>query len=356
MKSLRLYAAPLALAALALLAASPVQAREYTAETPLTLKLTSFAMSTHPVWLGGFEPWAEELKEKSGGRLVLELYNPNTICPDSDVFDCVKNGVLDVSGQIAQRMKGTFPLSNVVDLPFLFPSAEVCAMVFRDLLNESPELQAEYKDVHVLSSWCSAPYQFHSVSKEMQTLDDLKGLKIGTVAASTIPQIQALGATGVVVPTTDCYVSLQRGQIDAFSTPYAFMVSTKIYEATKYSLTINMSANGMPLIINKEVYASMPADLRSILDESVAGYGKARLFARVTGEGAARDMKFMETQGQIIHQLSDADRQRGLELTRPLVEAWVKDCEKRGIKGDVARGLYARALELSDQHARELGL
>lgn len=328
------------------------RAQEYTAAQPLTLKLTSFAMPTHPVWIGGYEPWAAELKDMAQGRLILELYSPNTICSDADVFDCVKNGVVDISGQISQRVRGTFPLSTVIDLPFLFPSAKVAAYVYRDLLAEFPEFREEFKDYHILSAWSGAPYQIHSSNKELKTLDDLKGLKIGCVSSSTVPQMQALGAHGVLIPTTDMYVSLQRGQVDAVAAPYAFMVSTKVYEAAKYSLTVNLSGNGMPLVINKRVYEAMPEDLRGILDETAEGYKLTELFASVTDIGAANDKSFILTKGQIVHDLTLEDREKGRLMCAQIVDSWLKDCDKRG-KGDVARVLYARAQELSAKYVAE---
>lgn len=337
------------MATCALMAPLSAPAAEYTAEKPLALKLTSFAMPAHPLWADGFVPWAKELKEASNGRLILELYSPNTICPDADVHDCVKSGVLDIGGQASQRVKGTYPLSNVLDLPFMFPTSVVGSYVYMDLLNEFPEFKDEYRDVHLLGAWTGAQYQIHTTKKEIRSLDDIKGLKIGCVTSGLVPTLHALGASVAVVPMTDAYVTLQRGQVDGFAAPYAFMVSTKIYEATKYSYTLNLATSGAPLTMNKRTYESMPPDLRKILDDSVAGYKISHLFASATDAGADRDKLFIQEKGQIINVASEADLARGRELCAPVVEAWYKDCEKRG-KGDLARALYARAIELSQKY------
>lgn len=327
-------------------------AQAYTAEQPLVLKLTSFAMSTHPVWVGGFEPWAKEVKDASGGRIIIEPYNANTICPDADVHDCVRNGVIDISGQISQRVKGTYPLSNIIDLPFLYPTALVSAYVYKDLLDEFPAFKDEFRDVRILGAWSGAQYQIHTRNTEIKSITDIKGLKIGCVSASLVPVLQALGASVVVVPTTDAYVTLQRGQVDGFAAPYAFMVSTKIYEATKYSYTLNLAGNGMPLTMNTQVYESMPDDLRKIMDESVAGYKISQLFASVTDAGADHDKAFIEGKGQKITEASEADIAKGRQLCATVVEDWYRDCEKRG-KGDVARAMYKRAQELADKYTKE---
>lgn len=343
-----------ALAAACLLVPSAAQAaQEYTPKNPLIIKMTSFAMPTHPVVVGGFNPWAEELKEKSGGRMVVEIYNPNTVCPDADVYDCVKSGVIDMGAQVTQRVKGGFPLSNVIDLPFIYPSAEVASMVFNQLLAEFPAMGEEYAETKLFGAWSGAPFQLHSVKKPIHTMDDVKGLKIGAISSSVVPIVQALGAAGVSVPMSDCYLAIQRGQVDAIAAPYAFVVSTKIYEATNYSSTINVIGNGVYMCMNQMVYDSMPADLKAILDESLTTE-RFRNWGHVTDEGAKHDLVTIQNAGQQVFDMPADEIAKGRERTQVVVDTWYDDCAKRG-KGDVARAMYKRAVELSEQYSRELG-
>lgn len=340
------------LAALCLTFPLTVQARDFTPQNPLIIKMTSFAMPTHPVVIGGFTPWAEELKEKSGGRMVVEIYNPNTVCPDADVYDCVKSGVIDMGAQVTQRVKGGFPLSNVIDLPFIYPSAEVASMVFNQLFAEFPDLRKEYAETKLFGAWSGAPYQLHTVKKPIHTLDDVKGLKIGAISSAIVPIVESMGAAAVSVPMSDCYLAIQRGQVDAIAAPYAFVVSTKIYEATKYSTTFNVAPSGVYMCMNQMVYDSMPADLKAILDESLTTE-RFRNWGHVTDEGAKHDLVTIQTAGQQVFDLPDEEFKKGREATKPVVDAWFADCTRRG-KGDIAQTLYKRAVELSDQYSKEL--
>lgn len=347
-----LFRAAAALAALCLICPVSAPARDFTPENPLIIKMTSFAMPTHPVVVGGFNLWAEELKEKSGGRMVVEIYNPNTVCPDADVYDCVKSGVIDMGAQVTQRVKGGFPLSNVIDLPFIYPSAEVASMVFNQLFAEFPELRQEYAETKLFGAWSGAPYQLHTVKKPIHTLADVKGLKIGAISSAIVPIVESMGAAAVSVPMSDCYLAIQRGQVDAIAAPYAFVVSTKIYEATKYSTTFNVAPSGVYMCMNQMVYDSMPADLKAILDASLTT-GRFRNWGHVTDQGAKHDLVTIQAAGQQVFELSDEEFKKGREATRPVVDTWFADCSRRG-KGDIAQALYHRAVELSDQYSKEL--
>lgn len=345
----RFFVVPAACAVL--LAPASLAAKEYTEKSPLVLKMTTQVMPTHPMFKYGLAPWAEELKQKSGGRLVVEIYNPNTICPDGEVYDCLQSGVLDLAVHNTQRVKGVFPLSGVMDLPFLFSTAENATRAFIQLVNEYPDIQQEYKGIKRLGGWCGAPFQLNMVHKRVHTMEDLKGMKIGLTAASIVPIVNALGATSVVVPLQDCYLALQRGQVDTITVPYAFVISSKIYEATKYNTTINMFVGSTYMAINQYAYNSMPDDLRTIFDASVTP-DRFLLFARVTDRGDTECLEILREAGQEVFVLPYEEILKGRELTRGVADEWIQDCARRG-KGDVAKALYGRAVELANQYAAE---
>lgn len=336
-----------ALCALHLPVAS-LAAQDYTAENPLVLKMTSFAMPTHALIKNGVYPWAENLKDMSGGRLVVELYNPGTVCPDADVYECVKSGVIDLGLHLTQRVKGVFPLSNVVDLPFLFPSSEAATSVFTDLLKEFPELRAEFDETRLFGVTTSVPVQLHTVSRPIKTIAEVKGLKSGATAVSDIPVLQSLGAAAVSVPLTDCYLALQRGQMDSIMSGNAFVISSKIYEATKYTTILNSHACGFYLCMNRQTYDAMPEDLKAILDASL-DRERFHQWSIALDEGGAEDLEAMQAAGQQIFSMPEEEILKGRELCKPVVEAWIKECTERG-KGDAARKLYARALELAQEY------
>lgn len=326
-------------------------AQEYTPQNPLIIKMTSFAMPTHPAIADGVMPWAEELKEKSSGRMVVEIYNPNTVCPDADVYDCVKSGVIDMGAQVTQRIKGTLPLSNVIDLPFMYPSAETGTIIFNQLLAEFPPLREEYAETKLFGVWTSAPFQLHTATKPLHTFNDVKGLKIAATGASIVPILQSLGAASANVPGTDVYMALQRRQVEGILCANAYMVSTKIYEATKYTSIVNAMGNGIYMCMNRQVYDSIPEDLKIILDASLTAE-RFRTWGRVTDEGASRDLATIEKAGQQVFIMPVEELAKGQDLSQRLVEDWYNDCAKRG-KGDVAHALYKRAVELAAQYNQQ---
>lgn len=346
----------LACSALLLASASSVAAREYSARNPLILKVQTLFMPSHAAIKWGLVPWAEELKTRSGGRLLIELYNPNTICPEGDIYEAVRDGILDIGVQATQRVKGVFPLSNVIDLPFMFPTAEIGAAVFNELAAEFPQLKEEYQDTAVLTFWDGAPYQLHTKDKPIAALSDIRGRKIGGVStASAVPIVTALGASAVNIPLADLYLALQRGQVDTVLAPFPTIVSAKIYEATRYSSVINALSGGVYMVMNKQALEAMPDDLRGLLLDSV-GPELGRKVARGIDRSAAEDRATAEANGQRVNVLAAAEVKAAFGSTQFVVENWIADCQKAGGHGDVARAMFSRALELTRQYSQEAGI
>lgn len=327
------------------------QAGEYTAEHPLVLTMSTAFMPTHGVAKYGFFPWMEEIKRKSGGRVVIEYYNPNTICPDAETYDCVKNGIMDLGSHSTQRVKGKFPLSNVMDMPFLYADAEAATRAYGDLLREFPAMAEEFKETKLLAMWSSVPYQLHSSKKIIHTIADLKGLKIGCINPVTIPILDAMGSAAMGIPTTEAYVAIQRGQVDFVCSPFAYMVSTKTYEAARNSFTVNLCNNSIYLIMNKQRWNSLPADIRNIFEET-AGMPLSLAFGRATDKGGAEDIQTMLAHGQNITALPPDEIAKGQALAASVVDDWLKECARRGL-GDVAKAAYARSVELAARYNAE---
>ena len=340
-----------------MMSASYSQAVEYTSKNPLILKLESVYMPAHPVIKNGLAIWAEELKKQSEGRLVVEIYNPNTICSEADIFNSTRDGILDIGVGVMQRIKGMFPLSNVHDLPFMYPTVEISGKVINQMEEEFPQLREEYKGVKILSNWGSCPIHIMTKNKPVQDLADLKGRKIGSVSsAATVAVIQALGGTAVNIPFVDFYMAVQRGQVDSLAIPYPMLVSSKVYEVVRYASEMNLLVNGMYMVMNNDVLQDMPEDLRNLLLASVGTKLESRISAAIA-KGAEDDLATSMAKGLKVNKLSSEVIQKAREATAHVVEDWVASCEKaRKGNGELARSIYKRAVELSAKYSAEAGI
>lgn len=311
------------------------QAAAPTREQPLTLTFTSMYMPTHAVIKDGILPFAEELREKSGGRLLLEIYNPGTLCPDSENYDCVKNGVVDMSVTVPSVSPGKFPVAAVSELPFLFDSCETSSYADYKAYTEIPEISKEFNEVKLLGVFGSAPFQVHTSHKEIKTIQDVKGMRLACVSTAVQPVFSRLGAAVFAMPGTDLYIALQRGQIDGACIPNAFMVSTKSYEVAKKSSILNFMTCSQTLVMNKDSFASLPEDLQRIILD-LTGEAFSLKVGRAIDKSATDDMITMKQHGQVEFFMPESEVLKAREATSSLVDVWKEKAMKAGAQDPTA--------------------
>lgn len=318
----------------------------------MELSFSTVYMNTHPTVVNAWTPWFKEMADLTGGNVEITYFNPNTLCPLNDTYDATISGMLGIGGNGQNLTPGKFPLSSVLELPGVAPSAECGSMVMWELYKTHPEIQAEYKDIQLLWLWASATYQIHTTKKQVKTLEDLKGLKIIAWNRAAADIIKALGANSVQISPTDSYLALERGMADGVLCPLAPLVSFKISDAVKNTTVCD--------ILLTSFWAGMSHDAwKSLSDKDRDAFGKTtgEVMAKRSGvsldKGAVADAAKLRAQGHNFYLLPDAERDRWVAATAPLREAWVKDMESKGFKD--ARKLLDETMGLSAKFAKTTG-
>ncbi len=316
------------------------------------LRYTGPYMGTHPTVINAFNPWAKKVKSLSRGRLIIKWFNPNTICPRIHEFDCVINGTLDIGGQFTGLNPGKFPLNEMLDLPFLVPSAEAGSMVVWHLNRLYPAWRNEFKKVKLLWQWTSATFQLHTTHKLVKTLADLKGLRIIGWSPTLRKIIRALGANPLEIHPTETYLALERGMADGVLSPLAPVRSFKINEAAKYTTIANISVGAFWMGMNRKEFKNLPKNLQNILVNST-GEKMARLCGKTLDQGARRDAIWMKKRGHIFYVLPPAELARWRKATNSIHEEWLKKMEAKGYRN--VRVIYKKLLSFAKKYAATTG-
>ena len=96
------------------------------AQTKFVLKLAhsdsvDMATSRKAVMADAF---AKEVKEKSAGRIEVQVFGAGALGGERDLMEGVKNGFIQ-AGLASGVMANFFPSAMVTDIPYLFPSDDV---------------------------------------------------------------------------------------------------------------------------------------------------------------------------------------------------------------------------------------
>jgi TRAP-type transport system periplasmic protein len=294
-----------------------------------------------------YQPWADAVAAATKGRVTIEMYAEETLVKEADQVDAVKSGLADIASCSSDATPGRFPLADFYGLPELFPSAEVAARVYWDILNESP-VADEYKDFKVLGTASIAPAQLFA-NKAVKVPADMKGQRVRSGGEIEAWLIEALGATPVEISTGELATSMERGMADSCFLSYSFGLITGVKDTTKYRTETNMFYRVFAIIMNKEVWDSMPTLLQeqimSVSGGEVSGKYSAANEALAAGDKAAIEGAGKGAGLDPIYVPTADEMKLWIDAAKPV---WAKWVEKVG--GD-AQSVLDKAVELTAKYA-----
>jgi TRAP-type mannitol/chloroaromatic compound transport system substrate-binding protein len=216
----------------------------------------------------GPENFARFVNEMSDGRLTVHVYGAGEIVPAFEVFDAVSQGVVDAGHGAAYYWKGKIPAAVFFTaVPFGMNAQELNGWLH---YGGGLELWREaYAPANVipLAGGNSGVQMAGWFNKEINTVDDLKGLKM-RIPGLAGEVFAAAGGTAVRIPGGELYTSLQTGVIDALEWvgPYNDL-AFGFHEVAKYYYYPGWHEPGsmLELIVNQQSFEALPADLQAIV-------------------------------------------------------------------------------------------
>ncbi|WP_050929672.1 TRAP transporter substrate-binding protein [Aestuariivita boseongensis] len=267
--------------------------------------------------------WGETLPAASGGAINVSLTTHNQMnLGVGDVFRLLGDGVYDVAMTVADYAVADAPELEGLDVPLLALTADEA----RAMVDAARPMVADiYKDrfnSHVLAI---APYppQVVFCNAEINSLDDLKGLKVRASGRMTAKFLEALGAEGVNVSFSEVPGALQKGVVDCAVTGAGSGYSAGWWEVSTHLLPIPLGGwDSVVTAINMDKWNSLDADTQKLISDQVAAEFEAPAWdsaqdalvndiACLTGNG---DCPAGEARGMTLVEVSDADFARARDV------------------------------------------
>ena len=316
---------------------------------PITLRFAHQNPATGYSSVHCSEPFFRDMEKATGGKIKIKGFYGQSLAKGKDMWDAVKNGVTDIGWCFHGYWPGMTPLTDVISLPALpFGSAEKGSEVLWKLYEQFPEIQNEFKDVHVLLFYTSDAYNLITTKKAVRSLDDFKGLKIRMSGGPPTDMVKALGGIPMLIPMPDNYLSMQKGVIDGMGTPWEAINVFRFYEVANYHTDAPFPAVYFSISMNKAKWNSLPKDVQEAMTK-VSGLTGSKYW----GHGFFDVMKDLtiakiKEEGRQFEIIKLSDHEKWLEVGgKPIWDKWVKDMEAKGFKN--AQKILDTAIALSQQ-------
>jgi TRAP-type C4-dicarboxylate transport system substrate-binding protein len=313
----------------------------------IELKLAYFVGDQHAMsqWL---IKWTNNLEKESGGLITVKRFPGSQMGPAQQHYDFVRTGQADVAWFLHGATPGRFPLTEMVQVPYLVGSAEIGTKVLNDPELRSKYLDAEHRGVKVLLLLTHQPGNVHTTRKPIRTVDDMKGLRIRFASPTIRDFVAALGGTPVGVLPTEQVEQLQKGTIDGVFIDYGGAgIAFKMGGILKYSTEMYSYVSSFGVAMNPDFWAKLPPDLQTLVTKSMTGVEKEVGVAWDSLDVPGK-MAIMDGGGQAIR-LAPEENTKFRKIGVEVAEAKVKELDGKGMP---ASAIYAMMKSLAEKHAK----
>ena len=253
---------------------------------------------------------AKEVKEKTGGRIDIQVFPNSQLGSGKEMVEMVSSGALQMVTEGAGAVAAFLPPLSVIESPYLWRDpahmSKLAATPFFAKLND--DLVAK-RGMRMLNVTYYGKRHLTTGTKAVKTPADMAGFKIRVPPVDVFQSMaEAWGARATPIAFGELYLALSQGVVDGEENPLPTIQSAKLYEVQKYLVLTGHILTPRLVIANEAFLKSLsPAD-RAIFTTALAN-----------GE-AWQNQELLNQEAALI----DTLKRQGMTVIEPDVALWRK--------------------------------
>lgn len=314
------------------------------AQETITLRFTQPWPDNHPQWKFGGQVFVDHVSRATNGQVEFELYHAAQLGNDS--LALLSSGLTDIALMSTGYAPDRMPLSNVTELPGFFVGACDANRMFRHIAMPGGALyENEYKDLGLQPIYVAMSPAASIVlgNASVDSLDDLRGLKLRASGGGFTEVAAGMGAVPVQTVASELYDALSRGTIDGALYYYVGMPSFSLEDVFKSGVdNLHLGASSVLTVMTDDRWAEMPPNVQEAMAEGAKLAEESLCQWFDENETGLRDQMVAEGGFQLTS-LPEADLQEWDGIATQIAENWAKRLDDNGRKGSEVLEAYREA-------------
>lgn len=314
-------------------------------DKPMNLRLAHGWSPKHHVHVI-LDQWTKDVDRATDGRVKITIFPGGALSKAVQLYDSTRTGVADLAWFLQGYTPGKFPLTSVIELPFMATSGRQASQAIWDLYESSPAMQAEYQGVKVLSMWTVDTGQLMTARVIVRNVDEIKGLKLRIGSDTLKPTVEALGAVPILMPIGDLFDSLQKGVVDGTLLGTSAIKTFKLAPILKGMTIGHFFVNAQALGINEKVWEKISAaDQKTMMDLAGTHMAKA-MGSKYDAEGKV-GYNIAKDAGVVIVDMPPSEMAKWKKAVAGIYKDWIEEMNAKGLPG---RQIYDEANQLTKKY------
>jgi tripartite ATP-independent transporter DctP family solute receptor len=277
----------------------------------------------HPQGLGA-KKFADLVEQKSGGKIKVRVFPGGQLGGDLQNVSALQGGTLDLMVLNAGLLVGIVKDFAVLDLPFLFNTAEEADAVVDGPVGTKLFEKLPDKGLVGLGYFELGFRNVTNSKRPIVKAEDFQGIKLRVLQSPLfIDLFNTLGANTVAMPFPEVYTALEQRVIDGQENPVTVIFDTKFQEVQKYLSLTRHIYNAQSVIMGKKTWDKLSEEERKIVQASL---NEAEAYQRqVSREKSLQVLEDLKKAGMQVNEVSPQEIARIREKIKPVVDKYAKE-------------------------------
>jgi TRAP-type C4-dicarboxylate transport system substrate-binding protein len=279
--------------------------------------------------------FANDVKAASGGKLDITVHAGASLFKVPEIKRAVQSGQAQIGELLMSNMENEDPLFGIDNVPFLAASFDDAVKLWkasRPFIEK--KMSAQGMTVLYAVPW---PPQGIYAKKDINTLEDMKGLKFRAYNPATSRIAELVGAQPVTIQAAELPQALATGVVNSFISSGSTGYDSKVWETLSHFYDTQAWLPKNLIFVNNDAFGKLDEATRKAVLESAAK-------AEARGLQMSRDatgfyLKELAAKGMKVQGPSPALAGGFKKIGETLTADWVK---KAGADGQAAVDAYKK--------------
>lgn len=266
----------------------------------------------------GLAEFERLVEERTNGAIDVQIFPNNALGDDVEAAQQIQFGAIHGSPIPTAALSTFNPALQLIDLPFIFPTAEIAHETL-----DSPEVGGKLLEDLADAGFVGATFYENGFKQltcnhPIREPGDYEDRKVRVMQSPLlIAQFEAVGATAIPIAFSELYGALQQGVVECQENPIQTISAMKFYEVQDYLTLSNHGYLGTAFVFSKVWFDAQTPEVQDILME--AAHESAVFERAAAAEFNERILEEIREEGSTeIIELTLEQREAFLDAMKPV--------------------------------------
>lgn len=299
-----------------------------TAAADTTLTGVSYLPPSYKALSYGSAGFVERLD--ASDAVTVDYYDSGKLLKADEQLPALRAGTIDFMFHTTSYVTRSIPILGITGLPGIVeelhanPGRIAKGSPLFELINEQLA-EDDLFMVSMMGNILEPEYIWSTSDGPIRSIDDISGKKVRVVSFEATQLTEGFGAGAVRIPSSELYLALQRGTVDAAVANISTIIGRSLQEQLDVVYKLPLTAFGIGLFVTTRTWENMPDDAKAAFEEAAAWFEE-------NGAAHSNDVIYqdeywpmIEEAGLEILEPSEEDLARLEEASQAVHEAWIEE-------------------------------